>query len=249
MSRGVRWFLIGSAALVTLAGCGRGYLQLCRARAVAARGGGRLPQLGHRQGGRRRRPHLADRRSRHVRRGLPAEGLGARRSPGDRLCRRAGASARIDRGRKPSAAAAALADPQQQYPAPPPQTGAPMSIEAPGVAQPSIRSSRCSARRRPICRRRRIGSAAAVSQPRSGRAVPEADALRQRRAGEHVTASATSRNAISTGHCVRWPLSRVGHPAHRIPQPSSSTPCRPSAITTRVRRYAANVSTWATIPP
>src|SRR5947207_2130224 len=27
MSRGVRWFLIGSAALLTLAGCGRGIMQ------------------------------------------------------------------------------------------------------------------------------------------------------------------------------------------------------------------------------
>src|SRR5882757_7689107 len=48
-----------------------------RARAVAARGGGRLPQLGHRQGEPRYRQNLADRRPRHVRRGLSAEGVGA----------------------------------------------------------------------------------------------------------------------------------------------------------------------------
>ena len=54
---------------------------------------------------------------------------------------------------------------QQQYPRRAPRAGAPMSIEPPGVAQPqAIRSSRCSARRRPICRRRRIGSAAAASR-------------------------------------------------------------------------------------
>ena len=33
------------------------------------------------------------------------------------------------------------------------------------------------------------------------------------------------------------------------PQPSSSTPCFDSASTTRVRRCAAKVSTWAIIPP
>ena len=33
------------------------------------------------------------------------------------------------------------------------------------------------------------------------------------------------------------------------PQPSSSTPCQESASTTRVRRCAAKVSTWAIIPP
>ena len=81
-----------------------------RARAVAARCGGRLPQLGHRQGKRRHRQNLADRRPRHVRRGLSVEGLGARRGLGARLRRRAGAAAGIDPERQPSGAATALAD-------------------------------------------------------------------------------------------------------------------------------------------
>ena len=46
---------------------------------MAARSRGRLPQLRHRQGRRRPRPHLADRRPRHVRRGFSVQGLGAGR--------------------------------------------------------------------------------------------------------------------------------------------------------------------------
>ena len=139
MSRGVRWFLIGSAVLVTLAGCGRGIMQYAErapwrhdAEVACLNSGTVKESAGPRQ-------HLADRRPRHVRRGLSAEGLGAGRRPGARLCRRAGAPARLDRRRQAVAAAAALADlaaaahtRQPQY-APPRQPGAPMSIEAPGV--------------------------------------------------------------------------------------------------------------------
>ena len=77
MSRGVRWFLIGSAVLVTLAGCGRGVFHYAerepwrREAEVACLNSGTVKE------GAGSRPHLADRGPRHVRRGLSAEGLGA----------------------------------------------------------------------------------------------------------------------------------------------------------------------------
>ena len=159
MSRGVRWFLIGSGVACHAGRMRPGRIPIRRARAVAARGGGRLPQLGHGQGGRWPRPHLADRRPRHVRRGLSAEGLGAGRKLGAWLCRRAGASAGIDRGRKPlrrpSRAGRSRSSPIPR--APRARRNRP-ARRCRSSARSRIRSSRCSARRRPICRRRRIGS-------------------------------------------------------------------------------------------
>ena len=54
------------------------------------------------------------------------------------------------------------------------------------------------------------------------------------------------------GRAVRLPgLGYPGWATQTIgsPQPRSSTPCRPNASTTSVRRWAANVSTCAIIPP
>ncbi len=80
----------------------------------------------------------------------------------------------------------------------------------------------------------------------------EADALRERRTGEHRDRQRDEQErdlhpAIVSGG-VRFSRVRA---TQRIgsPQPSSSMPCRARAITTSVRRYAANVSTWAIMPP
>ena len=81
-----------------------------------------------------------------------------------------GRRSRRSRSRAGRFAAAALPrrPPQPQYAPPPDQPGAPMSIEAPGTAPAYLAAavsaaSKCSARRRPICRRRRTGSAATAS--------------------------------------------------------------------------------------
>ena len=110
MSRGVRWFLIGSAALVTLAGCGRGIFNYAerepwrREAEVACLNSGTVKE------------------SAGVVRISPIEGPGMcgadfplkvsalGEAPAHGLCRGAGASARIDLRCEPSGAGAALAD-------------------------------------------------------------------------------------------------------------------------------------------
>ena len=78
-----RWLLLA------LAGCGRSYAAIWRARVLAAPGRGRLPEVGRGQDRRRRRADPADRRPRHVRRRFSAQGGGAGRELGHELCRRA----------------------------------------------------------------------------------------------------------------------------------------------------------------
>ena len=94
-------------------------------------------------------------------------------------------------------------------------------------------------------------------------AISSSGAGKSRRSARAVNAStdtarATSRTAISTPHILAWSRSgpesvsrQAGWATQRIgsPQPSSSTPCLAKASTTRVRRCAAKVRTWAIIPP
>jgi len=135
MSRGVRWFLIGSGVLVTLAGCGRGIMQFA---------GEREPW--------RREAEVACINSGTVKEGAglvrisPIEGPGmcgadfplkvSALGDGPALgyvedpVRPPGS---VPNGSRP-AAQPRWPISQQQY-APPPSPGAPMSIEAPGTAQ------------------------------------------------------------------------------------------------------------------
>ena len=88
MSRGVRWFLIGSTALLTLAGCGRGFMQYS---------GEREPW--------RREAEVACLNSGTVKESPGIVKISPIEGPG--MC---GAAAGIDRRCEPSGAAAALAD-------------------------------------------------------------------------------------------------------------------------------------------
>ena len=89
-----------------------------------------------------------------------------------------------------------------------------------------------------------ISPSGAGKRSRSASAVPASTTI----------ARATSSKAISTRTFSPAPRSGRAHArsaTHLIgsPQPSSSCPSRDRASTTTVRRYAANVSTWAIIPP
>ena len=185
MSRGVRWYLLSSVVLVALAGCGRSYFQY----------GEREPW--------RREAEVACLNSGTVKEGAgivriePIEGPGICGADFPFKVSALGESSALGYAdeaiRPPGAipgaahrAAAALADfaialsaaAPQSY-APPPQAGEPMSIHAPGAViapEPAPAPGRPTgslARRRPICARRRIGSAPA-SPPwrRSSRAAP-----------------------------------------------------------------------------
>jgi hypothetical protein len=137
MSRGVRWFLVGSAALVTLAGCGRGFVQF---------GGEREPW--------RREAEVACLNSGTVKetpgvvRISPIEGPGMCGADFPMKVSALGerpAYGYVDEparppGSVPSAASQVRWPIQQQQLPPPqysprPQSGGPMSIEPPGVAQ------------------------------------------------------------------------------------------------------------------
>jgi hypothetical protein len=136
MSRGVRWFLIGSAAVVTLAGCGRGVFQYAE----------REPW--------RREAEIACLNSGTVKEGAtlvrisPIEGpdmCGADFPLKVSALGEGPALGYVDEPVRPpgsvAGASRAAAEPrwpisQQQYPARS-QPGAPMSIEAPGVGQPN----------------------------------------------------------------------------------------------------------------
>jgi hypothetical protein len=142
MSRGVRWFFIGSAVLVTLAGCGRGVFQYAE----------REPW--------RREAELACLNSGTVKEGAglvrisPIEGPGMCGADFPLKVSALGEGPALGYVEEPirppgSIAGASPSQPpprwpisQQPYPAPPaqsrsapPQPGAPMSIEAPGAAQ------------------------------------------------------------------------------------------------------------------
>ena len=136
MSRGVRWFLIGSAALVTLAGCGRGIFNYAE----------REPW--------RREAEVACLNSGTVKEGAGVVRISPIEGPG--MCGadfplkvsalgEAPAMGYVEEPVRPPGSIAGASRPQpeprwpisqQQYPART-QTGAPMSIEPPGVAQPS----------------------------------------------------------------------------------------------------------------
>ena len=165
MSRGVRWFIVGSGVLVTLAGCGRGILQY----AASAQ-----PW--------RREAEVACLNSGTVKEGAglvrisPIEGpgmcgadfplkvsaLGEGPALGyvDEPVRPPGHRSRARAVRRRSRAGRSRSS--HMHPAPPPQRSPARRCRSKRPASRSgrIRSSRCSARRRPICRRRRIGSAA-----------------------------------------------------------------------------------------
>ena len=135
MSRGVRWFLIGSAALLTLAGCGRGFMQY---------GGEREPW--------RREAEVACLNSGTVKEGAGVVRISPIEGPG--MCGadfpfkvsalgEAPAIGYVEEPLRPPGSIGGASRPQseprwpisqQQYPARP-QTGAPMSIEPPGVVQ------------------------------------------------------------------------------------------------------------------
>jgi hypothetical protein len=136
MSRGVRWFLVGSAALVTLAGCGRGIFNYAE----------REPW--------RREAEVACLNSGTVKEGPGLVRISPIEGPG--MCGadfplkvsalgEASALGYVEEPVRPPGSIAGASRPQpeprwpisqQQYPARP-QTGAPMSIEPPGVAQPN----------------------------------------------------------------------------------------------------------------
>jgi hypothetical protein len=136
MSRGVRWVLIGFGVLITLAGCGRGVFQYAE----------REPW--------RREAEVACLNSGTVKEGAglvrisPIEGPGMCGADFPLKVSALGESAALGYGeepvRPPGSIAGANRPPpeprwpisQQPYPARG-QTGAPMSIEAPGVAQPN----------------------------------------------------------------------------------------------------------------
>jgi hypothetical protein len=139
MSRGVRWFFIGSAALVTLAGCGRGIMQYV---------GEREPW--------RREAEVACLGSGTVKEGAglvrisPIEGPGMCGADFPLKVSALGEGSALGYVQEPvrppgsiGGASRPAPEPrwpisQQQYSAPPAsQPGAPMSIEAPGTAQPA----------------------------------------------------------------------------------------------------------------
>ncbi len=131
MSRGVRWFLIGSGVVVTLAGCGRGVFQYAE----------REPW--------RREAEVACLNSGTVKEGAglvrisPIEGPGMCGADFPLKVSALGESPAlgyVDEPVRPPGSIAGASPPQAQprwpitqqpYPAPPPQNGAPMSIEAP----------------------------------------------------------------------------------------------------------------------
>ena len=136
MSRGVRWFLIGSAALVTLAGCGRGIFNYAE----------REPW--------RREAEVACLNSGTVKEGAGVVRISPIEGPG--MCGadfplkvsalgEAPAMGYVEEPVRPPGSISGASRPQpeprwpiaqQQYPART-QSGAPMSIEPPGVVQPS----------------------------------------------------------------------------------------------------------------
>jgi hypothetical protein len=88
MVRGVRWYLAGCLILITLAGCGRGFLQFAE-RDKWRREAEIACLKSDRQGKRRHRPDRADRGTGHLWCGLSAEGRRLRRERRIRLCPRA----------------------------------------------------------------------------------------------------------------------------------------------------------------
>ena len=184
MSRGVRWFLIGSAALVTLAGCGRGYLPIC---ASASRGGARPKSPASTPAPSRKAPaSSASRRSR-----APACAAPTFRSRSRRWAK----ARRMGFGDEPmrppgSIPGASRPAPQPRWPIsqqPYPRRAAQSrradvdrsARHASCLSAAAIPQQQCSARRRPICRRRRTGSAA-TGQPGLQSGAVDAAAARRR---------------------------------------------------------------------
>ena len=103
----------------------------------------------------------------------------------------------------------------------------------------------------------RVDSAAeldhALASPNGGIEVVEAvvDRSHRRELDQAIRALASVRRASHRQPVTHGPQPPAGVATQTIgsPQPSSSTPCLESASTTRVRRCAAKVSTWAIIPP
>ena len=140
--------------------------------------------------------------------------------------------------------------------------GAPVGVEVDqrGLDAPRRTAAAAAARaarpRAEVHRRaRRAGTTPTTPTTISTSGAGKPNALGQRRAGEHDDRQrdqqerdlhpdilAMRRDGAVTPRCSA--TQRIGSP-----QPSSSTPCRPSASTTSVRRCAAKVSTWAIIPP
>ena len=245
MSRGVRWFLIGSAVLVTLAGCGRGFLQY---------GGEREPW--------RHEAEVACLNSGTVKEGAGVVSISPIEGPG--MCGadfplkvsalgEGPALGYVDEPVRPPGSIAGRSRPapqprwpiSQQQPyaaaaavrAAATQPGAPMSIEAPGSAhaairRSNIRSSRCSARRHPICRRRRTGSAAsrpADLQCRAAAAPQRRAAARRSMTRRAAALCAARRRADGTAATARppQPLPPLGPP--RNPQMAAATADRGQA--------------------
>ena len=145
MTRGVRLYLVGSFVLVSLAGCGRGFFQSAEREPWRAEAEVACLKSGAVKESAGTGPDRPDFRSRRVRRGISAEGGGARRKQRQlRLCRRKPAAARrvsaTSRAgrsrsrRRPPAASRLFRIPalrQPNYAAP---SNGPISLSAPGVA-------------------------------------------------------------------------------------------------------------------